>query len=153
MSTRTEMAAECLRLRGAGLTYKQIAERLGKSYSTVNDLIYDPDGSKVKARKDGYRGVCVDCGGRTDGSNGRDKAPTRCLSCARGIEPPRVRLCVPVRLTEIPQEVRLEAVPVATRIYRDPVEQMEILLAAIAPSNTTYWVSESARPLIERWAA
>jgi hypothetical protein len=34
-----------------------------------------------KCRKASYGGTCIDCGARTDGSNGRDKAPELCRDC------------------------------------------------------------------------
>lgn len=37
---------------------------------------------KQKARRARYQGTCSDCGAKTDGSNGRDKAPKRCNSCS-----------------------------------------------------------------------
>lgn len=35
-----------------------------------------------RCRKQQYRGVCVDCGAPTDGSDGRGNAATRCADCA-----------------------------------------------------------------------
>jgi hypothetical protein len=55
--------------------------RLGMAQSTVSSLLSDPDGSLLRARKDLYRGKCQECGGRTDGSNGRAKAPSICKAC------------------------------------------------------------------------
>jgi hypothetical protein len=54
---------------------------MGLSRSYVAELITDPAGDKVRTRKQSYRGVCEACGGRTDGSNGRAKAPRLCLAC------------------------------------------------------------------------
>lgn len=64
-------------LRSEGLLMRQIAERMGVAVSTVDSWLNDPDGSRLRARKDSYRGTCEVCGARTDGSAGR-RAPTRC---------------------------------------------------------------------------
>lgn len=69
-------------LRAREFTYAQIAAKLGISKSYARDLLYDPDGSKSKRRKDRYRGTCRVCGASTTGSNGRQKAPTLCMKCA-----------------------------------------------------------------------
>jgi hypothetical protein len=79
--TRAEKAAEARRLRDQGLLLREIGARMGLSVSMASDLINDPDGSKVRARKASYGGRCDTCGRRTDGSNGRAKAPTRCAPC------------------------------------------------------------------------
>lgn len=81
--TRVEKAAEAARLRNQGLYAREIAERMGVATSTVSSWLCDPDGSQLKARKDGYRGICEECGGQTDGSEGAAKAPTRCMDCIR----------------------------------------------------------------------
>lgn len=72
-----------LRDRPDPLTHRQIAVELGISRSYANALDLDPDGSKTRVRKDSYGGTCVDCGARTDGSNGASLAPERCGSCSR----------------------------------------------------------------------
>lgn len=74
-------------LSRAGLGYKRIAARLGIPASTIFRWLH-PDYAERqlkgdRARKTRYRGVCVDCGGSTDGSNGRAHAPRRCDSCNR----------------------------------------------------------------------
>jgi hypothetical protein len=74
-------AVEAARLRGEGLTYREIAERMGLAESTVSELVSDPDGSKVRERKARYGGTCEVCGGPTDGSYGLAKAPKRCAKC------------------------------------------------------------------------
>lgn len=78
---RAERAAEAAELRAQGLLYREIAERMGISVSYAQDLVNDPDGSALRARKDTYRGTCKDCGAPTDGSNGRVGAPVRCIEC------------------------------------------------------------------------
>jgi transposase len=83
-NTRAEKVAEAQRLRAEGLKHREIGERMGAKRSTVNAWLNDPDGSKSKARKDSYRGVCKDCGKPTYGSNGRDAAPDQCADCFNG---------------------------------------------------------------------
>jgi Homeodomain-like domain len=154
--TRKERLAQIVELKAKGLTYRQIAERLGLTQSGVRNIVNDPDGSKQRARRKRYQGQCIDCGEPTDGASGRAKAPMRCKWCAQGLGRPmaaRPRLRVPVRLTELPLHVRLDGVRDASRIERDPLERTAILLAALEPSDRTYWVSEAARPLIEGWTA
>lgn len=154
--TRAERLAKIAPLRRRGLTAKEIAEHLGWNLSVVRNIITDPDGSKGRRRKDSYRGQCVECGFPTDGSNGPERAPTRCIYCSTGRVRPasaRPRLCVPVRLDEIPEPVRLKAVAEANRSERDEDARLEVLLAALSPSDRVYWVSDRARPLIESWAA
>jgi hypothetical protein len=52
---------------------------MGASPRTVGDWLNDPDGSRTKARKERYRGTCLDCGGPTTGGLGRGpNAPLRC---------------------------------------------------------------------------
>lgn len=79
---RLALARRAATLRAEGLVYREIAERLGVSRSYTSELIQDPDGSRARARKDGYRGECIDCGAPTSGSDGRGKAPSRCDSCS-----------------------------------------------------------------------
>jgi hypothetical protein len=83
MSDRLAKATEAQRLREEGLLLREIAERMGAKRTTVSAWLCDPDGSKLRARKDSYRGECIDCGARTDGSNGRANAPRRCDECSR----------------------------------------------------------------------
>lgn len=77
---RAERAKEAARLRAQGLNGLQIARRMGVSRSYAYELLNDPDGFKVRERKDSYRGECEDCGAPTDGSNGR-AAPRFCQTC------------------------------------------------------------------------
>lgn len=72
---RLALAEQVRRLRDEGVTHREIAARLGISRSYANDLDHDPDGTNARARKDSYRGSCVDCGGPTTAN--------RCKDCAR----------------------------------------------------------------------
>lgn len=70
MTERERHVAEAARLRAEGLLVREIAERMGVARSTADAWLNDPDGSKLRARKDTYRGRCEDCGAPTDGSDG-----------------------------------------------------------------------------------
>lgn len=72
---------EILAMRANGLSSGQIAIKLGMKPRTVNNIFSDPDGEKMRARKEGYRGTCRRCGGPTTGGDGRAKAPTICAAC------------------------------------------------------------------------
>lgn len=76
-----ELVAAAQRLRAEGLTHGEIGERFGVANQTVHAWLSDPDGAKQRARKDSYRGTCIDCGAPTNGSAGPSKAPQRCQSC------------------------------------------------------------------------
>jgi transposase len=79
--TRAEWHTDFDRLRKQGMTGTAIAEKFGVGSPFVYAVLNDPDGSKDKARKASYGGTCVDCGKRTDGSNGRTTVPERCKVC------------------------------------------------------------------------
>lgn len=81
MTIREERAAKAAAMRARGMTGSQIAEAMGVRPKTVYSWLDDPDGSKLAARKDSYRGTCEECGGPTDGSYGPGKAPRVCLTC------------------------------------------------------------------------
>lgn len=140
---RVERHAQATALLAEGLTRNHVAARLGIKPQTLRNILNDPDGSKDKARKASYGGRCSDCGRRTDGSNGREKAPTRCKFCTQGIRPPEPdrRRRVPVRLTDFPLEQRLEAAHEACRYEKGELERTEILFAALTPSDRVYWVA------------
>lgn len=59
----------------------EVAWLLGVSRSYASSLMNDPDGSIDRERKARYAGTCEKCGGPTDGSNGRPKAPKVCMRC------------------------------------------------------------------------
>jgi hypothetical protein len=50
------------------LKVAEIAERLDRRPATITAYLYDPDGSKARAVKARYRGVCTSCGEPTWGS-------------------------------------------------------------------------------------
>lgn len=80
-ASRAEREAHARKLRDEGKLLREIAAEMGVAISTVNAWLCDPGGKRMKARKESYRGRCVDCDVPTDGSNGRDGAPERCLPC------------------------------------------------------------------------
>lgn len=49
----------------------------------------------------------------------------------------------PVRLTDVPRRKRIIAARAACKREPDPIECLEIMLAADQPSAKTYYVSES----------
>ncbi len=48
----------------------------------------------------------------------------------------------PIRLSQIPLQVRLHGARLAARQEPDLDERLAILTAALAPSDRTYWVPE-----------
>lgn len=56
---------------------------------------------------------------------------------------------IPVRLTDVPVMVRLQAARTLLRFDADE----ELLVAAFAPSDRVYWVRESARAILLEVAA
>lgn len=92
-------------LRSQGLLLREIAAELGVARTTVGQYLADPDGARLKARRDGYRGRC-ECGSPTHGTNAPGRRPRvasnapakaatsrgtgrqneSCRSCKRGLE-------------------------------------------------------------------
>lgn len=52
-----------------------------------------------------------------------------------------------MRLCDLPVDVRLSAARRAA-VWTDPEDREGLLVAAMWPSQTVYWVRESARPLL-----
>ena len=68
--------------RRRGESYRLTCEQLGISRTYYYDLLHDPTGAKIKARRDSYRQPCPRCGTPMNGSNGRNgKAPKLCTRC------------------------------------------------------------------------
>jgi AraC-like DNA-binding protein len=67
-----------------GLSIAQIAERLGRSPATVKAYFYDPTGTKARAVKARYVGVCRGCGAYTQPRNGKGDAYAYCKRCHPG---------------------------------------------------------------------
>jgi AraC-like DNA-binding protein len=67
-----------------GLSIRQIAQRLGRSPSTVKAYFYDPTGAKARAVKARYVGVCRGCGAYTQPRNGKGDAYPYCKACHPG---------------------------------------------------------------------
>jgi len=68
-------------LLAEGHALDEVAGRAGISRRYAKELLSDPDGAKLRARRRGY-GRCRDCGGPVDGSGGRPGAPERCRPCS-----------------------------------------------------------------------
>lgn len=82
--TRAELAERAQALRAEGKLQREIAVILGVSRSYAGALSSnDPLGEQQRQRRTRYQGVCIDCGGPTDGSNGFAAAPERCELCYR----------------------------------------------------------------------
>lgn len=100
---RLDLAVEARELREAGFLVQEVADLLGISRSYASELLLDPDGSRNRARKRSYGGTCEDCGARTDGANGRARAPKRCAACA-ATQKHEERFWTPERIVEVFQE-------------------------------------------------
>lgn len=87
--TRAERLAQITALQAEGLTRAEVAARLGTTYRAVAGILEDPDGSRQRARRTHYQGVCERCGAPTDGSNGKSSAPTICKACAPEVYGPQ----------------------------------------------------------------
>lgn len=51
------------------------------------------------------------------------------------------RRCRPVRLCDLPIDIRLRGAKDACRVEPDPVERARILHHALVPSSRTYWIA------------
>lgn len=105
-----ENLARAQQLRAEGKLFREIAEEIGVAVQTIDAWLNDPDGSRIRARKDSYRGTCIDCSGPTSGCNGRGPrgVPTRCARC---------------HIDAIHDDERREAI---TLLYREGVPSGEI---------------------------
>lgn len=56
-------------------------------------------------------------------------------------KPPDGRRVVPVRLTDIDYETRMRAARRACRREVDDTVKVELILAAVRPSATVYWIA------------
>lgn len=85
MRGRTVKTPERVRLaqqmRAEGFTLLECAEHFGARVSTISAWTTDPDGERLRARKDSYCGECESCGGPTYGGDGPGNAPTVCIEC------------------------------------------------------------------------
>lgn len=55
------------------------------------------------------------------------------------------RRTVPVRLSDVPIELRLEAARRESRFARTPEERDSLIAAALAPSETVFYVTDDER--------
>lgn len=77
-----ENVARARVLRAQGWLLREIAAEIGVATATVDAWLNDPDGARLRARKQSYRGVCVRCGGPTSGDRGPSNPHERCRSCS-----------------------------------------------------------------------
>lgn len=56
---------------------------------------------------------------------------------------PSDRRWIPVRLCDLPEDVRMRAAETAAKDERDEEARLLLLYAAMFPSNETYWVAPS----------
>jgi transposase len=134
--TRAEKALRARALRARGMHVRDIAATMGAAPGTVRAWLNDPDGSKLRARKDSYRGACRECGAPTDGSSGRQSAPTLCaahsleaLNATRA--PSRHVLTTTVALYEAGEPVR----DIAQRLEVDRATVYRYLRTPLPPSR------------------
>jgi hypothetical protein len=121
----------------------QLAVALGVRPQALRNALADPLGMKQRARRVRYQGRCRVCGGATSGSEGRGaNQPRTCWRCARGLPPePDRRRRVPVRLCDLPLEVRLDGAAEACRHEPDLDARADIVAVALQPPATVYWVA------------
>jgi ribosomal protein S27AE len=83
--TREERIAQAAPLRAQGLTYAQIAERLGVSLQTVkrtfSDRTYETDRRLSREAKQRRTGTCIDCGDATRYAGHGHVVSLRCGPC------------------------------------------------------------------------
>ena len=77
---RLALAGDARTLRDRGMLYREIADVLGIGVSYAEELVSDPNGEKMRRRREKYAGKCVDCGART--YSGNFTPPERCRKCA-----------------------------------------------------------------------
>lgn len=80
--SRVQRAALARKLADKGLTRKEIGKKLGISPSYTQGLLTDPEGIRESARKERYRGTCVDCGGKTTYPLKSGVRRLRCIACS-----------------------------------------------------------------------
>jgi hypothetical protein len=93
MSGRLEKAQRAAELREQGYSVTSIGRLMGISRSYASGLLTDPDGSKDRARKESYGGVCEECGGPTSGAEGPAHVARWCYHC--GTQKHRSAVCEP----------------------------------------------------------
>ena len=80
---RADMAEMALALHAEGASKLEIAAILGISRSYAYELVHDPAGDKVAARRRSYQRPCPKCGGMMSGCNAHGpRAPKLCTDCA-----------------------------------------------------------------------
>ena len=79
--TRAERHTQIIEARARGESLADTAARLGISRSYYHELLNDPTGAKVEARRRRYQKPCPTCGKPMTGSNGHTGAPKLCARC------------------------------------------------------------------------
>lgn len=92
---------------------REVADLLGISRSYAASITNDLDGELERTRKARYAGRCGRCGGPTDGSNGRAKAPKVCRGCLMGDPEEARRLAQHRQPRKVWNEEKCEAVIIA----------------------------------------
>lgn len=121
-----------------GLTRHEIADLLGVAVSTVNSWHYDRDGQKLRERKNSYRGVCPDCGGPTNGSDGARLA-RRCRKCSSAKQKAGAYWTRERLLERVQSWERLYGAPPSARDWNT------------APSMLGRLTPETRATILERW--
>lgn len=78
--TRAERYDQIKPLRDAGLTWREIGERLGIALQTAQQVYTDPTGEQAAARKAQYSRPCTKCGAPTN-PGGKQETGGRCKNC------------------------------------------------------------------------
>ena len=82
-TSRAARYAQIVEARARGENRRVTQARLGISNTYYYDVLNDPDGSRVLARRERYRKPCPMCGELMDGSWGNSpRAPKHCAKCA-----------------------------------------------------------------------
>lgn len=167
--TRGDMAAAALALREHGLLPREIGDELGISRSYAAELLDDPAGDKVRARKNGYRRPCPDCGALMNGSNGR-QAPRLCADCTSAVQHEerhwtKQRVIAAIQLwnelhgrppvaQDWLQYADRTSWPTVTAVQREFGSWRAAIAAAGFPSRTWHrWSAELVLEAIRNWVA
>lgn len=125
IGNRAKLAAEAARLRAEGKLLREIAVSLRISMSYAQELVSDPEGIRMKQRRESYAQPCVDCGALTSGSEGRKKEP-RCARCAPVVAGLKRRIPREHMIARIQEWAKIHGEPPAMNDW-NPVSARKIL--------------------------